>query len=75
MMSSSSTDISSSPLSGSQGDKKQMLEEAARLAAHYLDGLDARAVFPQHEALAGLESFKSFPAQPARSPGYLILAG
>ena len=65
MTSSSSTDISSSPLSESQGDQKQMLEEAARLAAHYLDGLDARAVFPQHEALAGLESFtESFPLNP-----------
>ena len=53
------------PISKAQGDRKALLEEAARRAGRYLDELEGRSVFPTPEALAGLESFdEPFPAGP-----------
>ncbi len=64
-MQNSPAGVSSQPLSGSQGEPRALLEEAARRAARHLDGLEARPVFPQAEALAGLDAFnEAFPAEP-----------
>ncbi len=54
-----------SPVSGAHDDRKALLEEAARRAGAFLDGLDDRPVFPGEEALASLEAFdEAMPAAP-----------
>lgn len=64
-MSKSASDLSLLPISSSQGDRKAILEEAARRAAGYLEGLEGRPVFPGPNALAGLDAFdEPFPEDP-----------
>ncbi|TLN15309.1 aspartate aminotransferase family protein, partial [bacterium] len=53
----SSSEHSTRPLSGTLGSPKDLLEEAARRAAVYLDGVDQRPVQPDPQALAGLAAF------------------
>jgi glutamate/tyrosine decarboxylase-like PLP-dependent enzyme len=46
-------------------DRGPLLQDAARRAGSYLDGLDGRTVFPKSKAIARLQSFDElFPAGP-----------
>lgn len=54
-----------SPATSPLDDRKQLLEEAARRGAAYLDGLETRPVFPEPQALEGLSAFdEPFPGSP-----------
>jgi glutamate/tyrosine decarboxylase-like PLP-dependent enzyme len=51
-----------------------LFQEAARRAGAYLDGLDARPVFPGADALGGLSAFdESFPTEPRDAEETLAL--
>lgn len=64
-MSSVSPEPVAQPTSEPGKDRKVLLAEAARLAAHYLDEMETRGAFPGADALAGLAAFdEPLPSHP-----------
>ncbi len=64
-MSNTQSDLSILPISESQDNRKVLLEEAARRAGAYLEGLEGRRVSPGPEGVAGLRAFdEALPAGP-----------
>ncbi len=56
------------------GDHDGLLQEVARRATRYLDGLDQRPVFPTPEAIAGLQAFdEALPPGPTDPRATLAL--
>ena len=54
--------------SGIQGDRSDVLEEAARRASHYLAGREKRSVFPSPEDIIGLAAFEEPLPEARRDP-------
>lgn len=66
-------------LTESQRTSRELLLDAAQRGARYLDGLDARPVYPQADALAGLTAFDGQipdePGDPGETLALLDVAG